>query len=169
MDQAENKTLKKTLITAICLFLIDAFLINQGTIAILVLLFVVFWLTPKCIFRWFKKQSVKLQLYQYLIYSLMVISVGGANFLNNKFAKSRADQIIAAVEKFYAVNNRYPMKLNELAPDYIKAIPRAKYTLYSNKFSYDNLEGDPFIYYVNVPPFGRTTYHFNQKKWGYID
>lgn len=98
MDQAENKTLKKTFITAICLFLIDAFLINQGTITILVLLFVVFWLTPKCIFRWFKKQSVKLQLYQYLIYSLMVISVDGTNYLNNKIAKSRADQIIAALK-----------------------------------------------------------------------
>ena len=108
-------------------------------------------------------------MHQFLIYSLMIISVFGANYLNNKIARSRATQIITAVEKFKAVNNKYPIKLSELAPDYIKAIPRAKYTLYSNEFSYYNLEDDPFIYYVEVPPFGRTTYHFNQKKWGYID
>ena len=165
----QNKTLRKTLIIAICLFLIDALLLNQGIIGAIALLVVVFWLIPKSIFLWLKKQSVKPQLYKCAIYFLMAVLIFGANYLNNQIAKSRANQIIGAVEKFKAVNHRYPKKLAELAPEYIEAIPTAKYTLYANGFFYSNRDDHAFIGYVAMPPFGRRIYDFNQKKWGYLD
>ena len=169
MNKDENKTLRKTLIIAICLFLIDALFLNQGIIGAIALLVVVFWLIPKSIFLYLKKQSVKPQLYKCLIYFLMAISIFGANYLNNQVAKSRANQIIDAVEKFKAVNHRYPEKLAELAPEYIEAIPTAKLTLFANGFFYSNRDGHAFISYVAMPPFGRRIYDFNQKKWGFID
>jgi hypothetical protein len=165
----ENKTLRKTLIIAICLFLIDALFLNQGIIGAIALLFMVFWLIPKSIFLWLKKQSVKAQLYKCLIYFLMAISIFGANYLNNQLAKSRAKRIIVAVEKYKAVNHRYPKKLAMLAPEYIEAIPTAKYTLFANGFFYSNRDDYAFIGYVAMPPFGRRIYDFNKKKWGFID
>ena len=165
----QNKTLRKTLIIAICLFLIDALFLNQGIIAAIALLVLFFWLIPKSIFLWLKKRSVKPQLYKCLIYFLMAIFILGANYLNNQIAKSRANQIIGAVEKFKAVNHRYPKKIAELAPEYIEAIPTAKYTLYANGFFYSNRDDHAFIGYVALPPFGRRIYDFNSKKWGQID
>ena len=165
----QNKTLRKTLIIAICLFLIDALFLNQGIIAAIALLVLFFWLIPKSIFLWLKKRSVKPQLYKCLIYFLMAIFILGANYLNNQLATSRANQIIAAVEKFKIVNHRYPKKLAELAPEYIEAIPAAKYTLFANGFFYSNRDDHAFIGYVVLPPFGRRIYDFNSKKWGQID
>jgi len=169
MNQDEIKTLKKTLITAICLFLIDAVFLNQGIIAAIALLVVVFGLIPKSIYRWFKKQNVKSHLYKCLIYSLMSVLIFGANILNRQIAKSRVNQIIVAVEEFKTVNNKYPQKLSELAPEYIQAVPRANYTLFANGFSYHNRDDHAFIAYVVMPPFGRRVYDFNQQKWSYID
>ena len=169
MNQDEIKILKKSLITAICLFLIDALFFNQGIIAAIALFIVVFWLIPKSIFLWLKKQSVKPQLYKCLIYFLMAIFILAANYLNNQLAASRANQIIAAVEKFKVVNHRYPKKLTELAPEYIEAIPTAKYAVFGNGFFYSSRGDDAFIGYVVIPPFGRRIYDFNSKKWGQID
>lgn len=169
MTQDEIKILKKPLIIAICLFLIDALFLNQGIIAAIALLVVVFWLIPKAIFLWLKKQSVKPQLYKCLIYFLMALFILGANYLNNQLAASRANQIIAAAEKFNAVNHRYPKKLIELAPEYIEEIPTAKYTMFANGFFYSNRGDHAFIGYVVMPPFGRRIYDFKSKKWGHID
>ena len=169
MNQDETRIVKRSIIIAFFLFLIDALFVNQGIIAAIALLVVVFWLIPKSIFLWLKKRSVKPQLYKCLIYFLMAIFILGANYLNNQLATSRANQIIAAVEKFKVVNHRYPEKLAELAPEYIEAIPTAKYTLFANGFFYSNRDDHAFIGYVALPPFGRRIYDFNSKKWGQID
>ena len=99
----------------------------------------------------------------------MSVLIFGANFLNSQIAKSRANQIIVAVEKFKAVNHRYPKKLSQLAPEYIETVPRVKYTIFANGFSYLNRDGHAFMAYMAIPPFGRRVYDFNHQKWSYID
>ena len=89
--------------------------------------------------------------------------------MNNQIARSRAKQIIAAVEKFKTVNHRYPKKLSELTPEYIEAIPKAKYAIFASGFFYSNRDDRAIISYVALPPFGRRIYYFNNQKWGSLD
>ena len=49
------------------------------------------------------------------------------------------------------------------------AVPLAKYTPGSNRFSYRYDQTSPSLYYVSLPPFGRPTYNFGSGTWGVVD
>ena len=68
------------------------------------------------------------------IYLLAVATVVGLNRLNNFIAARRADDVIAAVKAFHAQNGRYPESLDALVPEFLTAVPRAKYTLTYGQF-----------------------------------
>jgi hypothetical protein len=89
--------------------------------------------------------------------------------INKSIAKERAERIIAAVENYKAANGKYPNRLNELAPKFIAEIPdKARVTFTDSGFRY--LVGERHtLMYVSMPPFGRTTYNFETKSWGFID
>lgn len=160
---------RKTIISAFVLFVIDAFAINQGVIAIIFLLVVfLFWLPKSAILKLFK-QSPKIQLTKSLIFGVMAMCIFSANAINNKIAKGRADQLILAIERYHRDNSKYPKELNELTPKYILKVPVAKYTLGFNRFGYIRHDEDAMLFYVAVPPFGRPTYNFSSKKWHYSD
>ena len=54
---SEVKPLKKSVITSIMLFILDALIFNQGVIALLALLVVIFGFLPKALSFFFKKKS----------------------------------------------------------------------------------------------------------------
>ena len=87
-------------------------------------------------------------------------------------AEGNAEKIIAACEKFHAENSRYPKTLDELVPQYLSSVPRAKYCMDPfGQFMYWNFEEDndaALVWYV-VPPFGRSVYNFKEQRWGYVD
>jgi hypothetical protein len=160
---------KKSIIIAFVLFIVDAFVMNLGVIAeILLLVIVLKWLPESAILK-FKKQSLKIQLTKSLIYGVMAISVISANAINNKIAKKRAEQVIDAVEQYHQANSKYPAQLSDLVPTYLSKVPEAKYTLAFNKFGYINGDKDAILFYMDLPPFGRPTFDFNDKTWGYVD
>ncbi len=63
----------------------------------------------------------------------------------------------------------YPLTLEALVPVYIESIPTSKYTIGNNSFKFINNNGSACLLYVHLPPYGRPTYSFNDKKWTYID
>jgi hypothetical protein len=93
----------------------------------------------------------------------------GNSAVQSRIAKANAERIIAACEKFRADNGRFPDTLDELVPAYMPFIPRAKYCLEWNKYQYINIEGHPILLWVDIPPFGRPTYNFQKRRWGYLD
>jgi hypothetical protein len=93
----------------------------------------------------------------------------GNSAMQSRIAKANAERIIAACEKFHAGNGRFPDTLDELVPEYMPFIPRAKYCLEWNKYQYINIEGNPILLWVDIPPFGRPTYNFQNRRWGYLD
>lgn len=103
------------------------------------------------------------------IYLSAVALVFGLNALNNRLAQSRADFLITAVNLFHSENQVYPQSLEELVPRYIKEVPLAKYTLEFNQFRYTRSETDTYLYYMDMPPFGRPTYSFQKGEWFYLD
>ncbi len=161
--------MKKSIISALILFFIDAFVMNQGAIAVISAMVIVLWLLPKSLMLKYKRESARIPLTKAAIYSIMVLLIFLANFANNKLAKHRAENLIIAIEKYHQQTGIYPEKLNNLVPEYISNIPRAKFTLMFNEFSYINHKDIQVLYYIELPPFGRPIYNFNRHSWGYTD
>ena len=156
---------KITFVIALVLFVVDAFVLNQGLIAIVCLLTIFLYRLPKSISLKLKKRSPKTQLTKSLIYGVMALCVFGANSMNNKMAKGRAEQLISVIEHYYLDNGKYPRDFENLVPEYLSKVPIAKYTLSYNKFRYIRHGNDAMLFYVSFPPFGRPVYKFRDKKW----
>lgn len=86
-----------------------------------------------------------------------------------KLAASGAARIIRACEEFHAGNGRFPSSLDELVPEYMSYVPRAKYCLWFGEFLYWNLDRRPLLAWYAVPPYGRKIYNFDERRWSYLD
>ncbi len=161
--------MKKTIIYAAVIFCVDAFFMNQGAIAVITLLVVVFVFLPKTIFGHIRKREYKTGYIKCLIYGSAAFLVFGSNYLNNIIAHNRSVTLITTIEQYKSDNGVYPESLEALVPKYIESVPTAKFTLSWNRFYYWGQDGDASLLYVAVPPFGRPIYRFSKKKWGYLD
>jgi hypothetical protein len=162
--------MKRTLITAALILLIDAFVLNQGLIAVLALAWALVILLPMAIVSVFRDHSqARQRFFRAAIYVLAALAVFGANALNNMLARHRANQVIVALQEFKAVNGKYPDRLDQLVPKFLRKVPRPKYTLdSSNTFDYFSSSSAVLMYRV-LPPFGRAIYRLEEKKWSYLD
>ena len=84
-------------------------------------------------------------------------------------AKANAQRVVEACEQFHADNGTFPRTLDELVPAYLEFVPRAKYCLTWDKFVYFSNDEYPILAWVDIPPFGRRTYNFENRRWGYGD
>jgi len=98
----------------------------------------------------------------------MAACVWGTVRANNTLARHRAHQIVAACDAFSRDQGRLPDSLAQLVPRYLPSVPLAKYTLLSNRFFYFAGERHSLMW-VETPPFGRPTYSFEERRWGYLD
>jgi len=159
----------RALAVAALLFLGDGVWIAQGAVSMLVALWAVFLGLPVALLaRKYAGARVR-RLAVLGIYRLAAVAVWTWIGVNNGLARNRAVPVITAVRAFHADNGRYPATLDELAPRYLAAVPRAKYTLAFHEFTYRSSGGDAWLHYVGLPPFGRPTYAFSSGKWGYLD
>lgn len=161
--------MRRTVIIAIFLFILDAFVLNQGIIALVALFIALPIMIIRAFMRRKDKPLFKKRLAVCGIYLLMSMLILASNTINNKMARSRAEVLIEACEKYKDINNEYPEKLSDLVPDFINEIPVAKYTQMSNRFFYIASEDSHLLLYVAVAPFGRPTYNFEKQKWTYMD
>lgn len=161
--------LQRTILTAFLLFVVDAFVFNQFTIAGATL----FIGAPVLLVKLFRerkdKDRVRLLLAKAGIYALMIILVFAAAALNNMVAEERAKDVIAACELFKDRNGHYPAQLSELVPDFLDKVPGAKYSLAGSGFLYIVRQDSHSLMYVMVPPFGRKYYVFEKKEWVWAD
>ena len=159
----------RSIVIAFSLFIIDAFMLNQGTIA----LFILFITLPFMTVRTIKKREDSVELKKRLIimgiYATMIVLVFASNHLNNVIAKSKAELIIKACEQYRIKNGVYPPELSVLVPEFLKEIPTAKYTFLSNQFRYITSADRHRLMFTSIPPFGRSYYILEEKKWGSID
>jgi hypothetical protein len=166
--EVKTPSLTRAVIFSLLLVLIDAIWLNQGSLALVVGVFVLLVGLPRSLLR--KFSPTRLQRLRILgIYLSAAVLVFGLNYLNNQIAQSRAVILVSAVKNFYSENKHYPQSLNDLVPRYIEQIPSAKYTLMFNQFGYVNSERGAYLEYTEVPPFGRVSFSFNKDQWLYID
>lgn len=99
----------------------------------------------------------------------LVLGVALANHeVQLRVGKANAARVVTACEEFHAAHGTYPQRLEELVPQYFPAVPRAKYCL-DGEFRYWNNEGRAFLVWYPDPPYGRSIYNFDQRRWGYLD
>lgn len=111
----------------------------------------------------------KERLIRFAVYLAAVGAVLSLIPINKHIAEERAERIIAAVENYKTANGKYPDHLNQLAPQFIAEIPtKARVTFGDTGFRYYAGSSHTLIYVV-MPPFGRRTYNFETKSWGFID
>lgn len=80
-----------------------------------------------------------------------------------------AARVVAACEEFRAVNGRFPRTLNELVPQYLPSVPRAKYCLHYGEFAYFLNDGHALLVWCVVPPYYRAIYDFETRRWSHLD
>ncbi len=84
---------------------------------------------------------------------------------NEAVAGWRAHQVIAAVRAYEARHQRLPDRLDALVPDFLSSVPRARYTLLENEFSYMVSKGHHTLMWGLPPPFGQRRYTFETNRW----
>ncbi|CAB1370640.1 hypothetical protein [Denitratisoma oestradiolicum] len=163
------RSLSHALVLGMLLIVVDGLVLNQGGIALLVMLWLLLVGMPRTLLA--RKYAVqrRRRLSGQGICCAAALLVLAMNYANNQLARSRAENLVAAVETFHRDQQRYPHRLDELVPRYLSRLPLAKYTLMFNEFRYIPGEQDPELLYVELPPFGRPVYSFRRKEWGYLD
>lgn len=66
----------------------------------------------------------------------VVLATFGWLALNIRIAKRNAAPIIAACERFRSAHGRYPFGLDELTPNLLPSLAKARYTLVAGEFAY---------------------------------
>lgn len=156
-------------VVALALFFIDAFVLNQGVIALITLIIGLPILLIRTLVSYKDKALRKKRFIVVGIFSIMVFLILTSNGINNKIAEKRAELIIVACEEYKDKYGAFPSSLSALVPEFLDKIPRAKYTFSFNSYRYLTPEDKHEIMYVTLPPFGRRYYELENKRWGYID
>lgn len=166
--QPKPPSLKRALFLSALLFVVDALWLNQGlySLAFAVVLLVVG--LPRAFLPRFRPVR-RARLRNIAVYLSAVAIVWTFNLANQSIAQSRAQDLVDAVTAYQAEHKRYPRSLQDLVPEYIHEVPRAKYTLAFAEFRYFGGEDDPRLMYTALPPFGRPMYSFARRKWIYMD
>jgi hypothetical protein len=111
----------------------------------------------------------RLRLSKAAIVTITGLAALGTIVYGNAVAHGRAETLIVAVEQFHQKHGRYPERLEETIPAFIAEIPRAKYVLTGETFRYVSRDSKHWLMYVEVPPFGRKIYTFEDHKWSSLD
>jgi len=152
------------------LLCLDVFVFGQGMVGFITILVIVFYFLPKVLLSLRKdKEKAKKYLKRLLTYAVMVAAIFGALHLNSKLAEHRASLVITALDKYQAKHQNYPDGLDQLVPEFLPRIPKAKINLLYGNFSYISSDGSHTLLYIAYPPFYRRCYNLEEKKWSSLD
>jgi len=104
------------------------------------------------------------------IYFLLGAATVGALFFHSYTARTRATRVIEASRVYKAKHGRLPERLQDLVPECLPSVPRAKYAYLLGEFTYwASPGGTHTLVYVTMPPFSRRLYHFEEDRWSTLD
>ena len=112
MDK-KTPSITKHSIIAVSLFVVDAFILNQGIFSALIVGVSLISLMIMLVMLIFKKERdlLKRRVVIAVIYVIMALMVQGSNDLNNRIAMKRAGMIITACENYKGKHGAYPSKI----------------------------------------------------------
>ena len=161
----------KTLCFAASIFALDAMILNQGFVALILVLLALFVFFPFALLRRRRdRRKYEQRLVKIAIYVLAGVAALGSNTLQSRIADRRAIAIGNACLAYRAKYHQYPAELKDLVPEFLPSVPVAKWG--GDHFRYSRAldpDPEPTLYYAAVPPFGRRFYHMESGWWGYLD
>jgi hypothetical protein len=127
------------------------------------------WLLVAIIKALIRRSNWSLSLYR-IATPLVTMGLVFANaWLQSKVARSHAELIIQASKQYQQSHGNFPPTLDALVPEYLRSVPSAKYCLVFGNYWYTDFEGRHDLMWVEIPPFGRPYYLFEEARWGYLD
>lgn len=162
----------RTAIVLTVLFVLDLGYSGQGLISMLVAIAGVAVLALRALWAFWGGQRAMAR--SRATRAAMYLTLGAATLIvthiNAATAESHAAQIIDACRAYQARRGILPDRLQQLVPEFLPAVPRAKYTMAWGEFTYFAAPGASHtLVYVTLPPFGRRVYNFEQAAWSQRD
>lgn len=154
------------------LFLFDLGYSGQGLLSLLVAVTGFTFLTARALWSWFRGSAALAR--SRGIRAGMCLFLGAATFATMRFhattAETHAARVIDACRAFESRRGKLPDRLQELVPEFLPAVPRAKYTVAWGAFTYSTSGSTHHtLMYVALPPFGRQIYNFEAARWSQLD
>jgi hypothetical protein len=169
LPETPEGSLTYVVITTLTLGIIDAFFFGQAVISFILCVAGVLYFLPRAIAGRRDSARFKLRLSKAAITTVVGFAALGIIVYGNVVARERAESLIVAVEQFYAKHSRYPERLDEIVPEFISEIPKAKYVVIADRFRYFKSDSRHSLMYVEMPPYGRRIYTFEDHKWTSLD
>jgi hypothetical protein len=159
-----------TFVVCAVLYFLDALFIGLPSLG--TFLCVVFMITNFVAFLWRRKGERAIVMkhgIRSLALCLTVFAILSTFMFNRHLGHVNARLIIKAVEDYRSEQGKYPERLEDLVPQYFSKVPRAAIRFNGTKYTYYHHKDSHRLMWAEAPPFGRRTYHFETKKWSYID
>ena len=96
---------------------------------------------------------------------LVGVFIMGFDFLDDKTAKNKAEDIAMVCESYKAKTGAYPESFKELIPAYLKSVPAAKFTIMWRHYRIE----DSKIMFVREPGMLASAYDLATKKWKVVN
>jgi hypothetical protein len=133
------------------------------------LLFCPFWFLLSLLKNAIERPGWGLALVRVAIPALTLGLVYVNNLVQLGVAEANARRVVAACMAYHTANGDFPKTLDELVPQYLPSVPRAKYCLGPPGHFYYHNFGSPKLYWQVVPPFDRKIYNFDTQRWSYLN
>lgn len=108
----------------------------------------------------------------FLIIACFFTSIFASYFtfkLEKKYAMHTLETLVTACKNYQKKYQAYPEKLENLVPEFLPSIPRAKCNVFWGNFSYERIGNSPSIWCTIFPPFLRYFYDLKQDAYGVMD
>ncbi len=159
---------RRVLACGAAIVVVDAFALGIPMVAAPVMLWMLFVALPLTLRG--KYAGVRAQRLRNIgIYIGAVVIVVAYININNNNARQRAEPVIAAVNAYQAQHRRYPDTLEALVPQFLPAVPRARFTWVAGEYVYRNRDERPYLMYSRIPPYSVSQYHFETGAWRHLD
>ena len=127
------------------------------------------WLLLSLVKNAIQRPGWALALVRIAIPALTLGLVMANNALQLRIAEANALQVVAACEEYHAAHGTFPKSLDELVPQHMRSVPRAKYCAGPwCHFAYYFNQGKPMLVWYVVPPYYRRIYDFNTRQWSVL-
>lgn len=146
----------KAAIGAAALLLLDVFALNQAVLPLLAGTLMVLFQGPAAVLAARRGETglaVLRGLRAVFFVAAAGLAVAGVR-INNDIAQGRAERIVFACGRFNQAKGRFPQDLQELVPEFLPAVPRAKPVALFSDFRYDAVAGRHRLSWRVFPPKG---------------
>ena len=169
-ETAASYPLKDSWRFATLLFVLDGLCLGQFGFAVLLAGWTILVRLPMVALAWKDKPLRAFRVRKVVIYLLAVVGIMALFIFNRQMGTRRADELVLAVQAYAARHGQFPQNLPQVVPDFMSAIPLARYTLVANDFAYKvTPEGRHVLSWTVMPPLARKAYTFEEKAWKTLD